>query len=153
MTSIYTNPKVKAIVNIAHGEGFGLPLYEAAREGLPVVTIGWGGQVDFLTDNGKKYFQDVKFKLDHVQDGAVWDGVIQKESQWAYAEQGSYKMTLRKTYKTWHKAKETAEKLKDIINEKFSNEVLYKRFCDAIYEEEQFEIENWLDSLDVEEHE
>ena len=26
MTGLYTHPKIKAIVNIAHGEGFGLPL-------------------------------------------------------------------------------------------------------------------------------
>ena len=31
MTGLYTHPKVKAIINIAHGEGFGLPLFEAAR--------------------------------------------------------------------------------------------------------------------------
>ena len=63
-------------------------------------------------------------------------------------------MTLRKTYKTWHKAKETAEKLKGIVNDKFSDETLYAKFCNAIHENvETFEIENWLDNLDLEEHE
>ena len=46
-------------------------------------------------------------------------------------------MTLRKTYKTWHKAKETAEKLKASINERFSDEVLYERFCANFVTEEK----------------
>ncbi len=42
-------------------------------------------------------------------------------------------MTLRKTHKTWHKAKETAEKLKIKLNEQFSDNKLYQLFCDSIY--------------------
>ena len=132
MRSLYTNDKIKAIVNIAHGEGFGLPLYEAAREGLPVISIGWSGQLDFLCHNNKEMFQKVDYTLQPVLKEAVWKEVIEADSMWAYADQGSYKMTLRKTYKTWHKAKETAEKLKVSINERFSDEVLYERFCNEI---------------------
>ena len=63
-------------------------------------------------------------------------------------------MTLRKTYKTWHKAKETAENLKEIINEKFSNEKLYELFCNEIYQPaDGDDIEDWLANLEVEEHE
>ena len=51
---------------------------------------------------------------------------------WAYADQGSYKMSLRKVYKNWKKAKTTANKLKKINEEKFSNERLYKIFVDSI---------------------
>ena len=104
--------------------------------------------MDFLTHEGKEMFQKVDFTLSPVQQQAVWDGVIQKDSMWAYADQGSYKMTLRKTHKTWHKAKETAEKLKIIINDKFSDENLYKRFCDQFYdEEEQIKLQEEIDSL------
>ena len=33
---LYSHPTMKALINIAHGEGFGLPLFEAAYNGLPV---------------------------------------------------------------------------------------------------------------------
>ena len=146
MTWLYNHDKIKSIVNIAHGEGFGLPLFEAAREGLPVITIGWGGQVDFLTHKSKSYFQEVKYTLQPVQPEAVWEGVIQKDSMWAYADQGSYKMTLRKTYKNWDKAKKTAAELQTIIEERFNDENLFKGFVKQIAEHENPDA--WLSEIE-----
>ena len=31
MTALYQHPKVKGMVSISHGEGFGLPLFEAGH--------------------------------------------------------------------------------------------------------------------------
>jgi len=147
MVGLYNNPKIKALVNISHGEGFGLPMFEAAREALPIVTCGWSGQRDFLYDNEKGYFQDVKFTMEKVQSQAVWDGVIEKDSQWAFADQGSYKMTLRKTMKDWDSAKALANQLQESLSERFNDDKLFEGFVSAIYGEE-INVDEWLKELE-----
>jgi len=132
MTGLYQNEKIKGMINIAHGEGFGLPMFEAAREGLPITTIGWSGQVDFLHHDGKDYFNKVDFTMQPIQQEAVWPGVLEKDAMWANADQGSYKMALRKAFKNYDKTKTRAEELKDLVVAKFSDEKLYKIFIDEV---------------------
>ena len=132
MTWLYSNPKIKSLINISHGEGFGLPMFEAAREALPIITIGWSGQLDFLHHGGKDYFQPVEYTLRPIQQQAVWPGVLEKEAMWAFADQGSYKMTLRKTLKNLDKIKEQAKELQGLVLDKFSDDNLHKLFVDSI---------------------
>ena len=146
MSHLYRHKSISAFVNISHGEGFGLPIYEAAREALPIITIGWSGQTDIICHNGKDYFQSVDYTLRPVQEQAVWEGVIEKDSMWAFADQGSFKMTLRKTLKNLDKAKETAKELKDIVDEKFANEYLYNNFIKCIDEYE--DPDAWLGEIE-----
>jgi glycosyltransferase involved in cell wall biosynthesis len=40
MHSLYKHPKIKSLVALPHGEGFGLPIFEAAYSELPVVATG-----------------------------------------------------------------------------------------------------------------
>ena len=137
MTGLYQNDKIKGMINIAHGEGFGLPMFEAAREGLPITTIGWSGQLDFLHHDGKDYFNKVDFSLQPIQQQAVWPGVLEKDAMWANADQGSYKMALRKAFKNYDKMKTIAEELKTLVNDKFSDEKLHELFCEHLEENEE----------------
>ena len=148
MTGLYQNEKIKGMINIAHGEGFGLPMFEAAREGLPITTIGWSGQLDFLHHDGKDYFNKVDYTMQPIQQEAVWPGVLEKDAMWANADQGSYKMALRKAVKGYDKMKAKAEELKGLVDNKFSDESLYKLFSSHFYDEEaQQKLEEEIDSL------
>jgi hypothetical protein len=132
MRALYEHDKVKAMVNISHGEGFGLPLFEAARSALPIIAVGWSGQMDFLNFENKDYFLKVKHEVKQVQQSVVWNGVIETDSMWAYAEQGSYKMALRQMFKKYDGFVKQAKELQSLVNKGFGDEVLFELFVDSI---------------------
>jgi glycosyltransferase involved in cell wall biosynthesis len=156
MTALYTHPKVKAFVSLSHGEGFGLPLFEAVYNGLPVIAPDWSGPVDFLYMPAKKgskkmkqMFSSVSYDIGPVQKAAVWPGVIEEDSQWCFAKEWHYKKVIRDVYKNHGAALSKAKKLKKYICEEFSEEKMYGKMRNAVYQEESEEVENWLDSLSV----
>jgi len=48
MNELYNHPKVKAMVSLTKGEGFGRPLLEFTSTKKPLITTGWSGHMDFL---------------------------------------------------------------------------------------------------------
>ena len=143
--SLYKHPKIKALISLTHGEGFGLPLYEAAYSGLPVIAPDWSGHVDFLympvKKNGKvrsrAAFAKVEYDISPVPDAVVWKGVIEKDSMWCYPKQGSYKMRLREVYKDHGRFKSTAKKLASYLNETFTEDKQYDLFVNNAFGENQ----------------
>jgi len=154
LTTLYTHPTMKALINIGHGEGYGLPLFEAAYNGLPLITTTWSGQLDFITKPNKKgknvpRVASVDYEIKQVQKQAVWPGVIQEDAMWAFARETSFKRVLGEVLeKETHYTKE-AETLKNHILENFTEEKMYNDFITAIASETGHtqELEEWLDDL------
>ena len=48
MNELYNHPKIKAMVSLTKGEGFGRPLLEFSLTNKPIIASNWSGQVDFL---------------------------------------------------------------------------------------------------------
>lgn len=131
MHSLYNHSSVHAFVLLPHGEGFGLPLFEAAYSGLPVVTVGWSGQMDFLTDaEGQEQFYNVAFDLQPVKKEVVWDGVITPDSMWAYAREVSAKEQMRLCYENVNNGSVPWDN--SDLPERFSAEKMHKQFVDEV---------------------
>ena len=137
--ALYNHPQINAMVSLTHGEGFGLPLYEAAYSGLPVITVGWSGQMDFLCDEyGKEHFYNVAYDLAPVQEQAVWKDVLIAESMWAYARSHDAKQKLRECYtdlkdpKKSKKILSAAKKYAKELHKRFTPERQYAAFIKAM---------------------
>jgi hypothetical protein len=48
MNDIYNHSKVKAMINLTKGEGFGRPLLEFSLTNKPIITTNWSGHIDYL---------------------------------------------------------------------------------------------------------
>lgn len=96
MAGIYNDPRVIAAVSLTHGEGFGLPLIEAAACGLPVMATDWSGHVDFLTRDGRKLFVPFEYDMEQVPQECVWEGVIEEGTHWATPRESDVTQKLQK---------------------------------------------------------
>ena len=153
---LYAHPKIKAIVSTTHGEGFGLPLFEAVCSGMPVIAPKWSGHVDFLLapvkeENGKikmrNHFTTIDFDLGMVNKEAVWDGVIQADAQWCHVKEHSVMDSMRKVFKNYPSALSTAKKLQQHILEQFNEETQKQKMFNALKElldDLQPQVLDWL---------
>jgi hypothetical protein len=162
MTTLYQDDRVKAYLSLSHGEGFGLPMFEAAYNGVPIIAPAWSGYLDFLympvkdkkgKVKNKPMFSTVDYTMQRIPKEAVWEGVLQEDSSWCVPEQGPYKMRLREMYKDYGRFKSRANRLKTWVNENFEESAQYEKFIAAVDPQNEFDVENWLDSLEIEEHE
>ena len=164
MAGLYTHPKVKAMVSTTHGECFGLPLFEAAYYVLPVIATDWSGHTDFLympqkQKNGKiknkNMFGKISYTLRPVQEKAVWNGVIEKKSMWAFPDEASIRTNLGKMYEQNSQYKKRAKVLQKWLREEFTEEKKYEEFLSFLSEytvekeEENQQIEDLFSDISV----
>lgn len=132
MADIYNDPRVISAVSLTHGEGFGLPLIEAASTGLPVIATDWSGHLDFLTKNGKKLFVPVEFDLQDIYPENVWPGVMNAGSKWAVPREGDATTKLQKMALSSATPRKWADELGAHIHNKFSLKATGDAFVDLV---------------------
>ena len=150
--SLYHHPRLKAMISLPHGEGFGLPMFEAAYSGMPVIATGWSGQLDYLVDeHQKEQFYNVSYDIQPIQDQALWEGVLVKEAMWSYPKESSAKTQMRRCYEDVRDNRGQAPKSRAYaqeLHERFSEEKMLALFADEVHKPDP-EISEWLSKLEA----
>jgi hypothetical protein len=79
MNELYNHPKIKAMVSLTKGEGFGRPLLEFSLTNKPVIASNWSGQIDFLNP---EFTALVNGKLNPIHPSAQIKDLLVEGSQW-----------------------------------------------------------------------
>jgi glycosyltransferase involved in cell wall biosynthesis len=119
VSSLYVHPQIKALVSLTRGEGYGLPILEAAASGLPIIATGWSGHTDFLK-HGK--YIDVSYSLKEIHGSRVDNKIFMKGSKWAEANEEDFKKKVKKFKENYLIPREWATELKKEILGRYSKE-------------------------------
>jgi len=127
MNLLYNHPKVKAMVSLTKGEGFGRPLLEFSLTKKPILTTGWSGHIDFLDS---EYTTLLSGELTNVHASAANDWLI-KDAKWFspnHGEIGHYLKDIFENYKKYiplartqaHKSKTnfSFDKMKELLGQR-----------------------------------
>jgi len=116
--SLYRRDDVKCLISLTRGEGFGLPLLEAAACGLPVIATNWSAHLDFL-NLGK--FIPIHYRLVDITDQRVDNRIFFKGFKWADPLETDFKKKIKKFRNSSEIPKQWASKLSDQVRKKFSS--------------------------------
>jgi glycosyltransferase involved in cell wall biosynthesis len=115
MAGLYQHAKVRALVSLTRGEGFGLPLLEAAASGLPVIATSWSAHTEFL---GKKYI-GVDHTLAKIPQSRVDGRIFVEGSKWADPSESDFKRRLKKFRSSPDVPREWAAELKETVRKSY----------------------------------
>jgi len=100
---LYNHKKVKAMVSLTKGEGYGRPLLEFSLVNKPILTTNWSGHTDFLDP---KFTTLINGELNNVHESAAVKDMILPESKWFspnLIEINQHLLNMFENYKSYEK--------------------------------------------------
>jgi glycosyltransferase involved in cell wall biosynthesis len=119
INEIYNHPKVKTMVCLTRGEGFGRPLLEFSLVNKPIITTAWSGHTDFLNEGDVGY---VSGELEQLHPSSLVPNMLLKESQWFKPNLGDIGYLFDDTFKNYKDWVVKAKRQTKISKTKFSYE-------------------------------
>ena len=129
MTNLYKSPKLVALLSATRGEGFGLPMVEAAVAGLPVVATNWSAHTEFLKGDS---FLGVNYDLAQIPDSRVDGKIFVAGSKWAEVREGNFKKKMLLAVKESDSLRNSASKLSGDLQTTHSLKSVFKYYKTAI---------------------
>jgi len=117
IVGLYKNNTIKALVSLSAGEGWGLPIIDAAAAGLPVIVANYSAPVEYLKHG--RYIA-IDSGEGPVPQGRIDGQIFIPGSMWGYVSEQDFKKKARKFYEGSTVPREWAAELRKKIMEKYS---------------------------------
>ena len=149
INNLYNHDKVKAMVCVTKGEGFGRPLLEFSFINKPILASAWSGQTDFLDP---QFAYMVGGELTQIDKSAAVKDVLIPESSWFTPNDAEVARGYKDIFKNYKKYASSAKRLGHKNRTNFSYEKMVdkiKEYFDAYIPEMPKQVELSLPKLDL----
>lgn len=125
IVGLYKHPTVKGLVTLTHGEGFGLPILEAAACGVPVIATGWSAHTEFLGHGKYIKIGCTPGSIPNTRvDGQIWV----HGAQWAMPDEADFKKRVLRFYEDASTPRLWAKDLRAKLRDKYSFAAISKAY-------------------------
>ena len=130
INKLYNHPKIKSLISLTKGEGFGRPLLEFSFIGKPIISTYWSGHVDFLK---KDNILPLKGELKHVHPSSQNQWLI-KEGKWFNVNEDETKNAFRIMFNNYKKYLSKAGSQKKYVEENFTTDKMGEKLLNILNE-------------------
>jgi glycosyltransferase involved in cell wall biosynthesis len=127
LASMYSHEKIKCMISLTRGEGFGRPLLEASIHNIPIIASKWSGHLDFLN---KKYTKLISGKLIKVENLKT---LVPSDAMWFDVDVDLVKSTMLDLVDRYEVHVNRASKLAEVNRKKYTLEKMFEEY-DKVFE-------------------
>jgi glycosyltransferase involved in cell wall biosynthesis len=125
VAGLMKSKKVNCMISFTRGEGYGLPLVDAAAADLPIIATNWSGHLEFLN---RGHFSKVEYDLVEVPKQKQDGNIFVEGSKWAMPRELDAKKRMKKAFESQIKPVEWSKELGLIIRKEYSHESIFERY-------------------------
>jgi len=130
INEIYNHSKVKAMVNLTKGEGFGRPLLEFSLVNKPVITTNWSGHIDYLNP---EFTTLLPGQMTKVHPSAA-NNMLLGDAEWFSVDYGHVGHYLKDVFENYKGYAENAKRQGFQSRTKFSFEAMKEKLGELFEE-------------------
>ena len=129
INELYNHSKIKAMVSLTKGEGFGRPLLEFTQTQKPIIASNWSGQVDFLNSEFTSLVPGI---LTPIHPSAQVKDMLIEGAQWFTVDYGFVGGLLKDYFENYKKYKDNGKRLAYYCKTNFSFEKMQEKLDDIL---------------------
>ena len=129
MNHLYNHPKIKDMLSLTKGEGFGRPLLEFTQSKKPVIASNWSGHLDFLNS---EFASLVPGELKEIHSSAIQKDLLIEKSKWFSPDINFVSLLLKDYVNGYKQYQVNGKRLGYYCKTNFSFDIMQKKLEEVL---------------------